>query len=154
MPNVEKERDPIEGPVPRIDTRLCLLLCITVLVIADLIEEEESTTIDETEYGASNHWKEKKAPGMCRNELISSLQILGEYQSLLTPPQAVTSACNQAAAKAMMFVSGISVSNAYFECINMKDMPMNTCEYYLFFISINYKVNNYEIPWRMVPKPI
>ncbi|XP_038876267.1 mediator of RNA polymerase II transcription subunit 33A-like isoform X2 [Benincasa hispida] len=123
---VQRERDPIEGPVPRIDTRLCLLLCITVLVIADLIEEEESTTIDETEYVASNHWKEKKAPGKCRNELISSLQILGEYQSLLTPPQDIISACNQAAAKAMMFVSGISVSNAYFECINMKDMPMNS----------------------------
>lgn len=126
--------------MPRIDTRLCLLLCITVLVIADLIEEEESTTIDETEYVASNHWKEKKAPAKCRNELISSLQILGEYQSLLTPPQGVVSACNQAAAKAMMFISGISVSNAYFECINMKDMPMNSCEYYIFLISINYKI--------------
>ncbi|XP_022930272.1 mediator of RNA polymerase II transcription subunit 33A-like isoform X2 [Cucurbita moschata] len=123
---VQRERDPIEGPVPRIDTRLCLLLCITVLVIADLIEEVESTTSVETEYGASNHWKEKKAPGECRNELISSLQILGEYQSLLIPLQGVISACNQAAAKAMMFISGISVSNAYLECINMKDMPMNS----------------------------
>lgn len=125
--------------MPRIDTRLCLLLCITVLVIADLIEEEESATIDETEYVASHHWKEKKTPGKCRNELISSLQILGEYQSLLTPPQDVISACNQAAAKAMMFVSGISVNNAYFECINMKDMPMNSCKYYIFLISINCK---------------
>lgn len=149
---LKKERDPIEGPVPGIDTRLCLLLCITVLVIADLIEEEESTTVDETEYGASNHWKEKKAPGMCRNELISSLQMLGEYQSLLTPPQAVISACNQAAAKAMMFVSGISVSSAYFESINMKDMPASSSEYYLFSIRINY--NNYGIHWHMIPKPI
>ncbi|KAG2727391.1 hypothetical protein I3843_01G150500 [Carya illinoinensis] len=38
---VQRERDPIEGPVPRLDTRLCILLSITTLVIADLIEEEE-----------------------------------------------------------------------------------------------------------------
>ncbi|KAG6732058.1 hypothetical protein I3842_01G157900 [Carya illinoinensis] len=38
---VQRERDPIGGPVPRLDTRLCILLSITTLVIADLIEEEE-----------------------------------------------------------------------------------------------------------------
>ncbi|KAG2727387.1 hypothetical protein I3843_01G150500 [Carya illinoinensis] len=122
---VQRERDPIEGPVPRLDTRLCILLSITTLVIADLIEEEESVSVDETECGATNHWKEKNVTGKRRNDLVSSLQMLGDYQGLLTPPQSVVSAANQAAAKAMFFVSGISVGSAYFECIGVKDVPIN-----------------------------
>lgn len=97
-------------------------------MVADLIEEEESAPIDETECGSTNHWKEKEVPGTCRINLISSLQMLGDYQGLLTPPQSVISAANQAAAKAMFFVSGIGVGSAYFECISVKDMPINCCK--------------------------
>ncbi|KAL9410500.1 hypothetical protein AB3S75_044293 [Citrus x aurantiifolia] len=122
---VQRERDPIEGPMPRLDPRLCMLFSITTLLIADLIDEEESAPNDETECGFTYHWKEKKVPGKRRNDLVSSLQVLGDYQGLLTPPQSVVSAANQAAAKAMLFVSGIDVGSAYFECINMKDMPVN-----------------------------
>ena len=114
--------------MPRLDTRLCILLSVTTLVVADLIEEEESAPVDETECGSTNHWKEKKVRGKCRNDLVSSLQILGDYQGLLTPPQSIVSAANQAAAKAMLFVSGINVGSAYFECINVKDMPINCCK--------------------------
>lgn len=105
-----------------------MLLSIIALVVADLIEEEESAPIDETECGSTNHWKEKDVPGMRRINLVSSLQMLGDYHGLLTPPQSVTSAANQAAAKAMFFVSGIGVGSAYFECINVKDMPINFCK--------------------------
>ncbi|KAL5849677.1 hypothetical protein ACOSQ4_007690 [Xanthoceras sorbifolium] len=122
---VQRERDPIEGPMPRLDPRLCMLFSITTLVISDLIGEEESAPIDETECGSTNHQIEKKIPGKRRNDLVSSLQVLGDYQGLLTPPRSVVSAANQAAAKAMLFVSGINVGSAYFECINMKDMPVN-----------------------------
>lgn len=122
---VQRERDPIEGPMPRLDTRLCILLSITPLVVADLIEEEESAPVDETECGSTIHWKDKKDSGKCLNELVSSLQMLGDYQGLLTPPQSVVEAANQAAAKAMFFVSGINVGSAYFECIRVKDMPIN-----------------------------
>lgn len=118
--------------MPRLDPRLCILFSVTTLVIADLIDEEESATIDEAECGSTNHWKEKRVPGNRRNDLVSSLQVLGDYQGLLTPPQSVISAANQAAAKAMLFVSGISVGSAYFECINMKDMPINCCKLYNF----------------------
>ncbi|GMP56604.1 hypothetical protein CsSME_00021025 [Camellia sinensis var. sinensis] len=121
---VQRERDPIEGPMPRLDTRLCMLLTITTLVVADLIEEEESAPIDEMECGDSTRCKEKWVPGKRRRDLVSSLQSLGDYQGLLTPPQSVISAANQAAAKAVMFISGISVGSAYFDC-SMKDMPMN-----------------------------
>ncbi|KAK4855558.1 hypothetical protein QYF36_008483 [Acer negundo] len=122
---VQRERDIIEGPMPRLDPRLCMLFSITTLVIADLIDEEESAPIDETECGSTNHQNDKGVPGKRRSDLVSSLQVLGDYQGLLTPPRSVVSAANQAAAKAMLFVSGINVGTAYFECINMKDMPVN-----------------------------
>ncbi|XP_021607457.1 mediator of RNA polymerase II transcription subunit 33A isoform X3 [Manihot esculenta] len=120
---VQRERDPIEGPIPRLDTRLCILLSIIPLVVADLIEEEENVPINESEWGSTNHWKEKNVKKR-HNALVSSLQLLGDYQSLLIPPQSVVSAANQAAAKAMLFISGINVGSTYFECINM-NMPIN-----------------------------
>ncbi|GLU08810.1 hypothetical protein SLE2022_256980 [Rubroshorea leprosula] len=122
---VQRERDPIEGPVPRLDARLCMLLSITTLVVADLIEEEENALSNEMEYGSINQLEEKIFCGKRRNDLISSLQVLGDCQGLLSPPKSVVSAANQAAAKAMLFVSGISAGSASFECINMKDTPIN-----------------------------
>ncbi|KAI3469504.1 hypothetical protein Pfo_026167 [Paulownia fortunei] len=119
---VQRERDPIEGPVPRLDTRLSMLLSITTLVVADLVEEEESVAIDEFEYGLGI---KQQVPGKRRMDLIFSLQNLHEYKSLLTPPQSVIPAANQAATKAMMFVSGINVGTSYFECISTMDMPIN-----------------------------
>ncbi|KAL8515393.1 hypothetical protein ACS0TY_014193 [Phlomoides rotata] len=113
---IQRERDPIEGPVPRLDTRLSMLLSITPLVVADLVEEEE------LEYGMGI---KHQVPGKRRMDLIFSLQNLNDYQSLLTPPQSVIPAANQAATKAMMFVSGVNVGSAYFECISAMDMPMN-----------------------------
>lgn len=125
--------------MPRIDTRLCMLLCIIPLVVVDLIEEEERTYIDETENGPTGHWKEKKVLEKCRNDLVSSLQVLGDYQSLLAPPESVVAAANEAAAKAMLFVSGITIGSAYFECLSMKEMPVDCCKYSLLSVSIrNY----------------
>ncbi|PIN11817.1 hypothetical protein CDL12_15571 [Handroanthus impetiginosus] len=119
---VQRERDPIEGPVPRLDTRLSMLLSITTLVVADLVEEEESVITNELEYGLAS---KRNVPGKRRMALIFSLQNIHDYQSLLTPPQSVIPAANQAAAKAMMFISGINVSSTYFECISTMDMPIN-----------------------------
>ncbi|KAJ8622624.1 hypothetical protein MRB53_031153 [Persea americana] len=122
---VQRERDPIEGPVPRLDTRLCILLSITTLSIADIIEEEEVTIVDEMEHNTTSQWKEKQVAGKRRKDLVSSLQVLGDYEGLLAPPQSVISVANQAAAKAMMFISGLTVGSGYFECIGMTDVPMN-----------------------------
>lgn len=121
---VQRERDPIEGPMPRLDTRLCMLFSIITLVVADLIEEEESEACDEIESSIGRHMK-KQVAGTRRRDIVSCLQSLGDYQSLLTPPQAIITAANQAAAKAMMFRSGINTNSSYFECINMKDLPIN-----------------------------
>ncbi|XP_010527414.1 PREDICTED: mediator of RNA polymerase II transcription subunit 33A-like [Tarenaya hassleriana] len=121
---VQRERDPIEGPIPRLDTRLCMLLSIVPLVVANLIEEEE-LLMDEENCPSTNHWKDKKDIRKHRTDLITSLQVLGDFPGLLFPPQCVVSAANQAATKAMLFMSGINVGNAYFDSINMKDMPIN-----------------------------
>lgn len=100
-----------------------MLLSITTLAIADIIEEADSLC-NETEL--SSHMKEKKSIGTLRNELMLSLQILGDYESLLVPPPYVVPAANQAATKAAMFISGIS-NNGYMENVN----GMNYCMWLL-----------------------
>lgn len=102
-----------------------MLLSITTLAITNIIEEEESELLEETEHGSTNQRTEKQAIGQSRKDLITSLQLLGDYDGLLTPPQYVSSAANQAAAKAAMFVSGLTVNNGYYECVSVNDMPMD-----------------------------
>uniref|UniRef100_M4EHQ3 Uncharacterized protein n=1 Tax=Brassica campestris TaxID=3711 RepID=M4EHQ3_BRACM len=105
------QRDPIEGPIPRLDTRLCMSLCIVPLVVATLIEEGESEFVM------------KKL----RDHLITSLQALGEFPGLLAPPQCVVSAANKATTKAIMFLSGGDVGKSCSDVMNMKNMPINCC---------------------------
>ncbi|XP_039793952.1 mediator of RNA polymerase II transcription subunit 33A-like [Panicum virgatum] len=112
---VQREREPIEGPVPHLDTRLCMLLSITTLAVADIIEEADSLC---NETGLNSHTKEDESMSNLRNELMLSLQILGDYESLLVPPPCVVPAANQAATKAAMFISGISINNGYMENVN------------------------------------
>nr|GEW27355.1 mediator of RNA polymerase II transcription subunit 33A [Tanacetum cinerariifolium]GEW40401.1 mediator of RNA polymerase II transcription subunit 33A [Tanacetum cinerariifolium] len=114
---VQRESDPIEGPMPRLDTRLSMLLSITTLVVSDLIEDEENMPQNKMDSQTAQDCKEKR-----RMDLVSSVQSLGDYESLLTPPPSVIPAANQAAAKAMLFTSG---SSAYFDIVNMKDMAIN-----------------------------
>ncbi|XP_011033679.1 PREDICTED: mediator of RNA polymerase II transcription subunit 33B isoform X1 [Populus euphratica] len=118
---VQRERNTSEGLMPRVDTSLSMLLSITTLVVTNLIEEEESELIDETRQNPANQRKEKL--GKLQKGLITSLQLLGDYEGLLTPPQSVSSIANQAAAKATMFISGLTVRNGYSMSIN--DMPVN-----------------------------
>ncbi|CAM0905689.1 unnamed protein product [Alopecurus aequalis] len=112
---VQREREPIEGPVPHLETRLCMLLSITTLAAADIIDEADSHR-GETDF--SSHRKEKTASGDLRKELMLSLQALGDYESLLVPPPCIISAANQAASKAAMLVSGINISSSYMESAN------------------------------------
>lgn len=110
--------------MPRIDTCLCLLLSISTLAVTDIVEEEDSELIEETEQLSSNQRVEKQSLGQRRRDLVTSLQLLGDYEGLLTPPQAVSSAANQAAVKAMLFISGLTVANGYFEG-GVNDMQIN-----------------------------
>ncbi|XP_027097216.1 mediator of RNA polymerase II transcription subunit 33A-like [Coffea eugenioides] len=120
---VQRERDSSEAPVPRIDTCLCLLLSITPLAIVNIIEEEESSGGSESCHLTGSR-KEKHPVGKRRKDLVASLQQLEDYEGLLTPPLSVSSLANQAAAKAMMFLSGLSVGSGYFDGISLNDMPM------------------------------
>lgn len=122
-----QERDPIEGPVPHLNSRLSMLLSITTLSVADVIEEEELALAKDAEY--TSQWENKTASsGKRRKDLVSSLQVLGDYKSLLVPPSSVVLAANQAAAKATMFVSGLTVGSGYMDMINMNDKTLNFCK--------------------------
>ncbi|KAJ8748342.1 hypothetical protein K2173_002979 [Erythroxylum novogranatense] len=122
---VQRERDPCEGPVPRIDTSLSMLLSISTVAIADIIEEEEGKMIEQTEHSPTNQPKEKHYQGKCWQGLVTALQLLGDYEALLTPPQSVSSLANQAAAKAIMFISSRTINSSYYENMSMNDMSIN-----------------------------
>ncbi|XP_059660526.1 mediator of RNA polymerase II transcription subunit 33B [Cornus florida] len=122
---VQRERETSEGPVPRLDTCLCMLLSVTTVAIANVIEEEESGLIDEAERSPTSPMIEKQAPGKRRRDLVSSLQQLDDYEGLLTPPLPLCLVANQAAAKAMMCLSGLTVGSGYVDCVSLNDMPLN-----------------------------
>lgn len=112
-----------------------MLLSITTLAVANIIEEEENTLMEEPELVVSYPRKEKQVIGSRRKNLVSSLQQLGDYEGLLTAPQLVSSIANQAAAKAIMYISGLTAGNGYIETMSMNDMPINCCKFlsYTFF---------------------
>ncbi|KAK4363605.1 hypothetical protein RND71_018846 [Anisodus tanguticus] len=114
---VNRERDSSEGPVPRLDTCLCLLLSITPLAIASIIKEEENDS--------SSSDQRTESTGKHRQSLVSSLQQLHDYEGLLTPPLPAIPLANQAALKAMMFLSGLSGGSEYFDGMRLNDMPVN-----------------------------
>ncbi|GFZ19463.1 reduced epidermal fluorescence 4 [Actinidia rufa] len=124
---VQRERDPSEGqgPVPRLDTCLCMLLSVTTLAIFEIIEEEAAQN-NEAECTTNCQRKEKHVSGKRRRDLIASLQQLGDFEDLLAPPVPVISVANQAAAKAMVFLSGLTVgSGSYLDGMSLNDMPVN-----------------------------
>ncbi|KAF1881036.1 hypothetical protein Lal_00023067 [Lupinus albus] len=109
---VLRGRDSNEAPFC-IDTRLCMLLCITALAVTKVIDEEEGELIEEAEHSCTSQRRDKQR----RREMVTSLQLLGDYECLLAPPQSVVLEANQAAAKAIMFLSGNPVCN-------INDLPM------------------------------
>jgi len=111
--------------VPRLDTCMCMLLSIVPLVIVNIIEEEECAVNEESKLGQKGD--QQVSETLC-HELVSSLQLLGEYEGLLTPPTPIASIANQAAAKAMMYLSGLSVTSGYLDSLSLGDMPVNCGE--------------------------
>ncbi|KAL5096826.1 hypothetical protein RYX36_001153 [Vicia faba] len=74
---VQRERDSKAGPIPRLDTCMCLLLSIITQVVANIVEEEGRALIEEAERDPSNQGKSKQVLGKRRGELITSLLLLG-----------------------------------------------------------------------------
>ncbi|CAJ1906114.1 unnamed protein product [Sphenostylis stenocarpa] len=121
------EKDSKESPISRLDTCMCMLLSITTLVVTCIIDEEEGQLIEEAEHShTTNKGTDKQALGKCRGELITSLQLLGDYESLLTPPQPVLAEANEAAAKAILFLSGNPVSSGYLEYMTTNGLQMKS----------------------------
>ena len=103
-----QECDPPEGPVPHLKARLCVLLSIVPLAIANVLEDEakfsQATTTGYVE-SAYGHKMNGKALASRKDGLISSLQVLGHFSSLLYPPASVVNAVNSAGRKAANFIS-------------------------------------------------
>ncbi|CAD6216659.1 unnamed protein product [Miscanthus lutarioriparius] len=89
---VQRAREPLEGPIPHLDARLCMLLSLIPLAVAEILQEESDML------GAEGN---KILPQ--RQGLISSLQDLIQYSGLLVPPSSVVNAANAAASKAAIF---------------------------------------------------
>ncbi|KAL6564303.1 hypothetical protein OROMI_015753 [Orobanche minor] len=118
---VQRARNSIEGPAPRVDSSLCMLLSIATLAVVNIVEEV--TMNGEAERTCMSQRKCTESVGKRREDLVSSLQRLGDFEGLLTPPSLVSSLANQAAAKAMMFLSGVSVGSGHLNGMDLNDMP-------------------------------
>lgn len=115
---VQRERDPHEGPIPHLDARLCALLSITPLAILRVVDDREMPSFSAREgNGVSNiqfnheHGMDGCGQGTKENGLISSLQALGQFSGLLSPPTSVVASANSAAAKAATFISSFKNGN-------------------------------------------
>ncbi|XP_031261949.1 mediator of RNA polymerase II transcription subunit 33A-like isoform X1 [Pistacia vera] len=110
---VQRERDPPEGPVPHLEARLCMLLSIVPLAIADVLAEESKLQFSKVKGVATPGCTEtgfgRGLGGQClasiKEELISSLQVLENFTGLLCPPASAVGEANNAAAKAARFIS-------------------------------------------------
>ncbi|KAK3444706.1 hypothetical protein EUGRSUZ_A00858 [Eucalyptus grandis] len=110
---VQRERDPPEGPIPHLETRLCILLCIVPLAIPGvLMDDIDLSYTSSCDLSASilsdpghGHMIDEKVHELRRNGFISSLQLLGQFSGLLYPPELVQDSANSAAAKAAVFTS-------------------------------------------------
>ncbi|XP_040372606.1 mediator of RNA polymerase II transcription subunit 33A isoform X2 [Rosa chinensis] len=105
------ERDPLEGPVPHLESRLCVLLSIVPLAIAKVLEDEanlNSSSLKDTASGnaenGDGHEMNSKANTSRKHGLISSLKVLGNFSGLLCPPSSVSDSANSAATKAARFI--------------------------------------------------
>ncbi|KAL7151345.1 hypothetical protein ABFS83_04G024700 [Erythranthe nasuta] len=122
---VQRERNSREGPVPRLDTCLCMLLSIATLAVVNIIEEEETMLSSEAEQSSISTRKKIESVGKRREDLISSLQRLDDFEGLLTSPPPVSSLANQAAVRAMMFLSGLTVGSGHLSGMSLNEMPLN-----------------------------
>jgi len=100
-----QERDPPEGPIPHLVARLCVLLCIVPLAIANVLRDDTEHNFSSVQVSMESECThEIKSDDSMKLELISSVQVLGHFSGLLCPPTLVIDAANQAARKAASFI--------------------------------------------------
>ncbi|KAI9152792.1 hypothetical protein LWI28_001261 [Acer negundo] len=131
---VQRERDPPEGPIPHLEARLCVLLCIVPLAIANVLADDTKTNVSSVQGAMPSGYIEtgyvqgmdEKSLAPRKQGLISSLQVLGNFTGLLCPPASVAGVANSAAAKASSF---ISISKNAKDCSGSgspSDTPLNS----------------------------
>jgi hypothetical protein len=98
-----QDRESLEGPITRLGSRLCMLLSISPLAAGIVIEEEEKGQLHPENISGDD--KDRKVIGARRAALETSIQILGQFESLLVAPTVAVTAANLVAAKVSAFVS-------------------------------------------------
>lgn len=107
---VQRAREPLEGPIPHLDARLCMLLALIPLAISAILKEETDAS------GAEGN---KSLPR--RLGLISSLQDLVQYSGLLVPPSSLVNVANAAASKAAIFMANYKAGGGNPSMISQSD---------------------------------
>ncbi|KAG1338909.1 mediator of RNA polymerase II transcription subunit 33A-like [Cocos nucifera] len=109
--------------MPHLDARLCMLLSIVPLAIVPLVKEEyEKTSLINNGITTScvkgtegNNFASRK------HGLMSSLQVLGQFSGLLSPPPSVVNAANSAASKAATVISNLKTGSGNLGVPNRND---------------------------------
>ena len=102
-----QERDPPEGPIPHLEARLSVLLCIVPLAIANVLNDEVEHDSSSVQVSIEPQFRseiERKSVDSKKHGLILSVQILGHFSSFLCPPESVVGAANIAAIRAAYFI--------------------------------------------------
>ncbi|KAK9291133.1 hypothetical protein L1049_009321 [Liquidambar formosana] len=128
---VQRERDPLEGPIPHLEARLCVLLSIVPLAIARVVENEAKLYSSSLQGGiASRYMETRHGHGVDhasrKHGVVSSLQALGQFSGLLCPPASVVTAANSAAEKAAIFISNSKNAKDGFSGGGRGDASVNT----------------------------
>lgn len=105
-----------------------MLLSVVVLAVVHIVKEDEIILVSETQQSSNIKKKDVPPVGKYHQDLVCSLQRLDDFEGLLSPPPLISSLANQAAAKALMFLSGLTVGGANIDCISVNDIPLNCRE--------------------------
>ncbi|KAL3700476.1 hypothetical protein R1sor_018498 [Riccia sorocarpa] len=114
-----RDREWVEGPKPHIESRLCMLLSLVPLACAIVIDEEEKALSSSganmrgdimSATSGSGDDKDKNRAGVRRAALASSLQVLGQFEALLYPPQVAVAAANQAAQSIATILANVNAN--------------------------------------------
>ncbi|KAG1371452.1 mediator of RNA polymerase II transcription subunit 33A [Cocos nucifera] len=118
-----KDREPLEGPIPHLDARLCMLLSIVPLSIVPLVKEEYEmpSLISKGITKSYGNGTEENNFASRKHGLVSSLQVLAQFSGLLLPPPSVVNAANSAASKAATFFSNLKTGGGNLGVPNRND---------------------------------
>lgn len=102
--------EPMEGPIPHLVALFYMLMSIVPLAIVDVLKDEVATaTLEQNctlrmSKNGCDHGRDRNKFSSKRYGMNSTLQVLGQFSRLLSPPPSVIVAANNAASKAATFI--------------------------------------------------